>query len=536
VRSLATHGIPTPGPSPAPSGALSAFSNISMRGAHRTGERPRAVEPVAGGGRRVPPTPGSSSDTGSAPGGCVLVFDMSVRLGRLGHLHAYEACGVVRTWSACQALPAGFPSVGADGRAWGAPEAASWSTSPAARGVRVAGRVDTIAPPAFSPPSGPLPTGSAPTLQTSRPPPLFRTARGCGSSWLSSSPRRAPRASRFRAWRARADSSSPGGTDAVRLLPAHGERGGDRLRPRHPRDCRREIAHRPGPAGAVRPSTSHSGSIGMKGSSPRRVVLAYSGDSIRPSSWLASRTLRMRGRTTPRCGAARAGADVEARRSRRREPRHRRGLRRIRARSRVAGTPRRCVYENGYLLGTALARRCSRGARSRCVDMGADALAHVAPQEERQLRFELVYRPCPRPRRGRPVREWISFPETRSPTRAAGIPVPVARGALILRDGNLWHLSHEGGCLEDPWCPPPPTLPDDRRSPGGSPSGPLKSRWNSRRLARAVNAGSSLRISPCRAQPDRRAHGWAAPIWSRTGRGQIARVYEPRRHRLMAAA
>ena len=50
--------------------------------------------------------------------------------------------------------------------------------------------------------------------------------------------------------------------------------------------------------------------------------------------------------------------------------------------------------------------------------------------------------------------------------------MPVSQGSLYSRDGNLWHLSHEGGCLEDPWCPPPLNLYQITADPMSAPDDP----------------------------------------------------------------
>ena len=121
------------------------------------------------------------------------------------------------------------------------------------------------------------------------------------------------------------------------------------------------------------------------------------------------------------------------------------------------------VYEGRYLLGTALARpivaqRQVAAARR----VGADAVSHgCTGKGNDQLRFELTYRAlAPDLRIIAPWRVWDirSREDALAYAEKRGIPVPVKRGSLYSRDRNLWHLSHEGGCLEDPWCAPPADL------------------------------------------------------------------------------
>ena len=135
------------------------------------------------------------------------------------------------------------------------------------------------------------------------------------------------------------------------------------------------------------------------------------------------------------------------------------------------------IYEGRYLLGTALARPVLalhqvHAARR----VGADAIAHgCTGKGNDQLRFELVYRAlAPDLKVIAPWREWdiASREDALAYAERRGIPVPVTQGSLYSRDGNLWHLSHEGGCLEDPWCPAPPTLYQITADPAAAPDDP----------------------------------------------------------------
>jgi argininosuccinate synthase len=117
------------------------------------------------------------------------------------------------------------------------------------------------------------------------------------------------------------------------------------------------------------------------------------------------------------------------------------------------------VYEDNYLLGTALARpllayRQVQVALSR----GADALAHGATGKGNdQVRFEVTYATfAPHLRIIAPWREWTirSREDALAYAAAHNVPVDQSPRDLFSRDGNLWHLSHEGGNLEDTWNAP----------------------------------------------------------------------------------
>jgi argininosuccinate synthase len=117
------------------------------------------------------------------------------------------------------------------------------------------------------------------------------------------------------------------------------------------------------------------------------------------------------------------------------------------------------VYEDNYLLGTALARPLLAYRQVRvALDHGADALAHGATGKGNdQVRFEVTYGAfAPHLEVIAPWREWSirSREEALAYAAAHGVPVDQSPRDLYSRDGNLWHLSHEGGNLEDPWQAP----------------------------------------------------------------------------------
>jgi argininosuccinate synthase len=121
------------------------------------------------------------------------------------------------------------------------------------------------------------------------------------------------------------------------------------------------------------------------------------------------------------------------------------------------------VYEDNYLLGTALARPLLAYRQVQvALAHGADALAHGATGKGNdQVRFELTYGAfAPQLEVIAPWREWSirSREEALAYARAHHVPVDQSPRDLFSRDGNLWHLSHEGGNLEDPWDAPRPEM------------------------------------------------------------------------------
>jgi len=121
------------------------------------------------------------------------------------------------------------------------------------------------------------------------------------------------------------------------------------------------------------------------------------------------------------------------------------------------------VYGRKYLLGTSMgrpliARRQVEIART----VGADALAHgCTGKGNDQVRFELTYAAfAPDLPVIAPWREWdirsredaIAYAESRR------IPIAATREKIYSRDRNIWHISHEGGVLEQPAVAPPADL------------------------------------------------------------------------------
>jgi argininosuccinate synthase len=117
------------------------------------------------------------------------------------------------------------------------------------------------------------------------------------------------------------------------------------------------------------------------------------------------------------------------------------------------------IYEDSYLLGTSLARPLLAYRQVQvALAERADALAHGATGKGNdQVRFEVTYGAfAPDLLIIAPWREWNirSREEALAYAKAHNVPVDQSPKDLFSRDGNLWHLSHEGGNLEDPWDPP----------------------------------------------------------------------------------
>ena len=117
------------------------------------------------------------------------------------------------------------------------------------------------------------------------------------------------------------------------------------------------------------------------------------------------------------------------------------------------------VYERKYLLGTSMARPLIAKHQVEVAhEVGADAVAHGATGKGNdQVRFELTYTALdPRLKVIAPWREWEirSREDAIRYARQREIPVTATEKSIYSRDRNLWHLSHEGGPLEDPWQEP----------------------------------------------------------------------------------
>jgi argininosuccinate synthase len=132
------------------------------------------------------------------------------------------------------------------------------------------------------------------------------------------------------------------------------------------------------------------------------------------------------------------------------------------------------VYEHKYLLGTSIARPLlARRQVEIALQEGADAVAHgCTGKGNDQVRFELTYKAfAPHLTVIAPWREWKinSREDAIEYAREHNVPIAASLTKIYSRDQNIWHLSHEGGTLEDPACPVPDDVWQLTRSPREAP-------------------------------------------------------------------
>jgi argininosuccinate synthase len=136
------------------------------------------------------------------------------------------------------------------------------------------------------------------------------------------------------------------------------------------------------------------------------------------------------------------------------------------------------VYEGVYLMGTSIARPLIAKAQVEVARAaGADAVSHGATGKGNdQVRFELTYAAlAPELTVIAPWREWDLNSRTAliEFARRHDIPVPVTTERPYSTDRNLFHISFEGGILEDPWAEPPPKMFLLSNSPEAAPDVPI---------------------------------------------------------------
>jgi argininosuccinate synthase len=132
------------------------------------------------------------------------------------------------------------------------------------------------------------------------------------------------------------------------------------------------------------------------------------------------------------------------------------------------------VYEHKYLLGTSLARPViAKHQLEVALREGATAVAHgCTGKGNDQVRFELTYQAlAPELKIIAPWREWTlkSREDCLDYAEQHGIPVAASREKIHSRDRNLWHISHEGGELEEAANAPLTTTWQITRSPKDAP-------------------------------------------------------------------
>ncbi len=135
------------------------------------------------------------------------------------------------------------------------------------------------------------------------------------------------------------------------------------------------------------------------------------------------------------------------------------------------------VYERSYLLGTSMARPLiSKYMVDVAEKEGADAVSHGATGKGNdQVRFELTVKALnPSLKIVAPWREWDirSREDAIDYAEAHNVPIDVTKKKIYSRDENLWHISHEGGELEDPWNEPLEEMFKLSVSPENAPDAP----------------------------------------------------------------
>jgi argininosuccinate synthase len=135
------------------------------------------------------------------------------------------------------------------------------------------------------------------------------------------------------------------------------------------------------------------------------------------------------------------------------------------------------IYARKYLLGTSMARPIiARRQAEVALEVGGEALAHgCTGKGNDQVRFELSYAAfAPQLKVIAPWREWNirSREDAIDYAAARGIAVAATKEKIYSRDRNLWHISHEGGPLENPANEPPADMFMLTNSPEDAPNRP----------------------------------------------------------------
>jgi argininosuccinate synthase len=137
------------------------------------------------------------------------------------------------------------------------------------------------------------------------------------------------------------------------------------------------------------------------------------------------------------------------------------------------------IYEDKYLLGTSIARPLlAKKQVEVALRTGCDALAHgCTGKGNDQVRFELTYKAlAPHLPVIAPWREWdiISREDALDYADKHKIPVSQSIKKIYSRDRNIWHISHEGGALEDPANAAPEEIWMLTVSPHAAPEKPVE--------------------------------------------------------------
>jgi argininosuccinate synthase len=137
------------------------------------------------------------------------------------------------------------------------------------------------------------------------------------------------------------------------------------------------------------------------------------------------------------------------------------------------------IYEDKYLLGTSIARPLlAKKQVEVALRTGCDALAHgCTGKGNDQVRFELTYKAlAPQLPVIAPWREWTINSREDALEYATKHDVPVSQSTkkIYSRDRNIWHISHEGGALEDPANAAPDEIWMLTKSPKDAPDTPAE--------------------------------------------------------------
>lgn len=137
------------------------------------------------------------------------------------------------------------------------------------------------------------------------------------------------------------------------------------------------------------------------------------------------------------------------------------------------------LYERKYLLGTSMARPLIAARQVAIAEQeGADALAHgCTGKGNDQVRFELTAMALnPHLKIIAPWREWNigSREAALEYAKTHGVPVSAETKGIYSRDTNIFHMSHEGGILEDPWNEPEEAMYTLTTSPEEAPDQPTE--------------------------------------------------------------
>jgi argininosuccinate synthase len=133
------------------------------------------------------------------------------------------------------------------------------------------------------------------------------------------------------------------------------------------------------------------------------------------------------------------------------------------------------IYEGKYLLGTAIARPLqAKHIADVALAEGAQAVAHgCTGKGNDQVRFELSFKAlAPQLKVIAPWRVWDINSREQAIDYAQAHNVPlgnISKKNIYSRDWNIWHMSHEGGDLEDPYNRPQEPMFQLTKSPQDAP-------------------------------------------------------------------